>query len=697
MSFKFNPTTGQLDWVASPGGSTTELQYNKAGVFDGVSGVTTDGTDLFFTGPISFTANTTFDSTEYQIGRINTGSADGMGFSIPSGGFGWSLGGSFIGTLSNYALNLRTRVAFDSAPSGTENSAYSVFRSSGGNLALNVPTGGEFAFSVNGVQLAGIDGSGIAGFQGIDTFGNINTSSGNISGVNLTASGYLSAKTSLILEDPGAGTETVTIQSPTLGASYTLTLPTTDGGANEVLQTDGSGTLSWTALPSAVTPGGSDTQIQFNDGGSFGGDADFTWDKTINALSVTGTIAASGAITSDTSLVLTDPGAGTNKITIQAPTLSGDYTLTLPVNDGDSGQALTTNGSGVLSWTTISATPGGSDTQLQYNNAGAFGGISGVTTNGTSLSFTSLLTWTGGTAITAGNYQIGRNADGTNLMQYNVPTGASHEMSVNDVAMVTVSSTQTTVNNAFAIPGSSTQYHAIGQAAGSSGTTFTIRPSASNVVGVNIKGVFSQTSDLFKITNNSNTELFVVDRDGLTEITPTSNTSGIRKTLIITPPNNTGLTLSTEIEQILVNTSTQTWATGALTEQSFYKFTAPTIAFAGASTVTTASTFTITDAVQAGTNATITEALALWVKAGKSKFGGKIDATAESVQVKRVTANVSNPPTDAELDSAFGDPTTVGAGFVGVVDDNDGGTDVWWVYTTGTAGEWFYVQGTKAV
>lgn len=32
-------------------------------------------------------------------------------------------------------------------------------------------------------------------------------------------------------------------------------------------------------------------------------------------------------------------------------------------------------------------TPGGSDTQLQYNNAGAFGGITGATTNGTAVTF----------------------------------------------------------------------------------------------------------------------------------------------------------------------------------------------------------------------------------------------------------------------------------------------------------------------
>lgn len=53
------------------------------------------------------------------------------------------------------------------------------------------------------------------------------------------------------------------------------------------------------------------------------------------------------------SLVLAeDTDDGTNKVTITVPALAGDYTLTLPTTDGDAGQALTTNGSGALSWVT---------------------------------------------------------------------------------------------------------------------------------------------------------------------------------------------------------------------------------------------------------------------------------------------------------------------------------------------------------
>lgn len=59
------------------------------------------------------------------------------------------------------------------------------------------------------------------------------------------------------------------------------------------------------------------------------------------------------------------------------------------------------------------------------------------------------------------------------------------------------------------------------------------------------------------------------------------------------------------------------------------------------------------------------------------------------VRTRVSTADVSNPPTDAELDSAFGDPTTLGSGWCGVVDDNDAGTTFYHVCTTGNAGEWF--------
>jgi hypothetical protein len=66
------------------------------------------------------------------------------------------------------------------------------------------------------------------------------------------------------------------------------------GGTNGyVLQTDGTGNLSWTAQTGGSgngTPGGSNTQIQFNDAGAFGGQADFTFNKVSNVITVPGNI-----------------------------------------------------------------------------------------------------------------------------------------------------------------------------------------------------------------------------------------------------------------------------------------------------------------------------------------------------------------------------------------------------------------------
>jgi len=59
------------------------------------------------------------------------------------------------------------------------------------------------------------------------------------------------------------------------------------------------------------------------------------------------------------------------------------------------------------------------------------------------------------------------------------------------------------------------------------------------------------------------------------------------------------------------------------------------------------------------------------------------------------TANVSNPPTDAELDSAFDTPANLPTGFIGLVDDNGAGTTLWVVVADGS--NWWYVGLTVAV
>ncbi|MCK5603906.1 hypothetical protein KAR91_18610, partial [Candidatus Pacearchaeota archaeon] len=62
--------------------------------------------------------------------------------------------------------------------------------------------------------------------------------------------------------------------------------------AQSSFRTNGLGSASAT-IPGVVTPGGSDKSVQFNDGNTFGGNTDFTYDKTTKALTLdTGTVKA---------------------------------------------------------------------------------------------------------------------------------------------------------------------------------------------------------------------------------------------------------------------------------------------------------------------------------------------------------------------------------------------------------------------
>jgi len=69
-----------------------------------------------------------------------------------------------------------------------------------------------------------------------------------------------------------------------------------DGGINGyILQTDGTGNLSWTVMTGGGgngVPGGANNQIQYNDGGLFGASAGFTIDPTNNNVVTTGNLTA---------------------------------------------------------------------------------------------------------------------------------------------------------------------------------------------------------------------------------------------------------------------------------------------------------------------------------------------------------------------------------------------------------------------
>ena len=106
--------------------------------------------------------------------------------------------------------------------------------------------------------------------------------------------------------------------------------------------------------------------------------------------------------------------------------------------------------------------------------------------------------------------------------------------------------------------------------------------------------------------------------------------------LRLTQGANTTMLASTEYNAVnfgLSNASVQ-FNTGAITTQRAVLISAPTYAFVGASTITTAATLAVAGAPVAGTNATITNSYALWVQSGATRLDqGTITAQATALAV----------------------------------------------------------------
>ena len=122
----------------------------------------------------------------------------------------------------------------------------------------------------------------------------------------------------------GAGASTYTVTTNKINYVYV-------DGSDEVI-----------SAVADTPPGGSDTQIQFNSSGSFGGSANLVWDGTNVTLGATGALRL-GDTTGGEYVGLKAPG-----------TVSSSVTFTLPGADGTADQVIKTDGSGNLTFTDIS-------------------------------------------------------------------------------------------------------------------------------------------------------------------------------------------------------------------------------------------------------------------------------------------------------------------------------------------------------
>ena len=139
-----------------------------------------------------------------------------------------------------------------------------------------------------------------------------------------------------------------------------------------------------------VTPGGSNTQVQFNDSGVLGGDAGFTYIKATDAVAIGGPLAVTGATTLSSTVAtgaLTVTGAATVSTTLG---VTGATTLSSTVATG----ALTVTGAATVS-TTLGVT-------------GAITSATSVALTGTTNNLGTITTgvWNAGAVTSSGPFSL---------------------------------------------------------------------------------------------------------------------------------------------------------------------------------------------------------------------------------------------------------------------------------------------------
>jgi hypothetical protein len=194
-------------------------------------------------------------------------------------------------------------------------------------------------------------------------------------------------------------------------------------------------------VPPGGTPGGSNTDVQFNNSGAFGGSSSLTWNGSTlstSGLNLSGSVTLTatntysiGTLTDELSQVYTQnisangglalSAGSTNNITLAfngTPEAVLSHTGQLQLNSYGVGTftgttayylAVTSAGQLIESSGSGGGSPGGSNTDVQFNNSGAFGGAARMTWNGSVFTATAI-TSTGDATINGVDAGLGKGA-----------------------------------------------------------------------------------------------------------------------------------------------------------------------------------------------------------------------------------------------------------------------------------------------
>jgi hypothetical protein len=426
--------------IVTPGGATTNIQYNNAGSFAGSATLTfNSGTATLSTTNISAQKVTGLDPPVAGTDAVNKTYADSL--TTPPGGattnIQYNNAGSFAGsatltfnsgtsTLTTTNITAQKVTGLDPPVAGTD----AVNKTYADTLVGNSPGGATTNIQYN--NAGNFAGSATLTFDsGTATLTTTNITAQKVTGLDPPVAGTDAVNKTyadtLVGNSPGgattniqynnagnfAGSATLTFNSGTATLSTTNITAQKVTGLDPPVATTDATNKSYVDALIAVTPGGATTNIQYNNAGSFDGSATLTFNSGTATLSTTN-ITAQKVTGLDPPVATTD---ATNKNYVDTLVqLPGGATTNVQYNNAGSfaGSATLTfnSGTATLSTTNISATditaqkvtgldppvagtdavnktyadslttpPGGATTNIQYNNAGSFAGSATLTYN----------------------------------------------------------------------------------------------------------------------------------------------------------------------------------------------------------------------------------------------------------------------------------------------------------------------------
>ena len=340
-----NLTAGNLI-SSGTGGNITNANVISANTFIALTSanfVSASNVDLGAVGNIKITGGT----NAYVLSTDGTGNLSWVAQSGGGGGANISNGNSNVniptsnGNINFSAIGNANVVVITGTGANIEGTANITGNLSAGNASLGNLVTANF-FSGAGNNLSNISASNVTGQVGNSLIaGTVYTNAQP----NITSVGSL---TGLTVSNATGIVDFTTTANVTLGAVGNLHI--SGGSANYVLQTDGSGTLSWAAQSGGggganISNGNSNVNIPVA-----GGNINFSATGNANVMTITGT----GANISGYANI-------TGNIALSGANVSLGNVSNLHITGGSNTFVLSTDGSGNLSWAAASGTSIGVD------------------------------------------------------------------------------------------------------------------------------------------------------------------------------------------------------------------------------------------------------------------------------------------------------------------------------------------------